>query len=351
MSIEINIEKKLKDYTLDVEFKIKNERLALLGNSGSGKSMTLKSIAGIIKPDSGNISLNGKEIFNSKENLNVPSHLRRVGLLFQDYALFPNMTVLQNLTICTNSVDKFKIAERLLKYFKVSKLKDRYPYELSGGQQQRVAMARMIITNPQIILLDEPFSALDTNLRWEIENDFLNFLKSYESSAILVTHNRDEAYRICDKVAILSEGKIVDFGDKDTVFKNPSTVASAKIVGYKNIITVNRSEDNFYLRELNLNLTNIDTSKNTAFAAIKSEDIYLKRVENCEEVSLKLQSYVEDTKNIVAVFNISEYKILTVEIPKVFTEEDKKVLSYLKDSVDKVISIYLKRDKIVFLEV
>ena len=165
----IDIRKQLGDFTLDVQLETNKETLALFGASGCGKTVTLKCIAGIEKPDVGEIVLNDKILFSSKKNINLSPQKRNVGLLFQSYALFPNMTLEENIAISVskNCSDKDKIVKRKIREFSLEGLEKNYPHELSGGQQQRTALARMLVNDPKILMLDEPFSALDEHLRWK----------------------------------------------------------------------------------------------------------------------------------------------------------------------------------------
>ena len=201
MSLEINIEKKLDGFTLRAAFTAGNTSTALLGASGCGKSMTLRCIAGIVKPDRGRIVLDGRMLFDSAQHIDLPPQQRGVGLLFQNYALFPNMTVEQNI-LCGLKAEKDPAARRaacaeMLRAMRLEPLAKRYPAQLSGGQQQRAALARILVGKPRILMLDEPFSALDSYLREEVEGEVGSLLASFAGTALLVTHNRDEAYRLC----------------------------------------------------------------------------------------------------------------------------------------------------------
>lgn len=238
MSISVDIKKNFPDFTLDVSFSSERERLALLGESGCGKSMTLKCIAGIETPDTGTIIIDGETVFDSEKKINLSPQLRNVGLLFQHYGLFPTMTVEKNIAIALKKKTKEGGAERveeLLEKMRLTGLGRRYPSQLSGGQRQRVALARMIASDPRIIMLDEPFSALDSFLRSHMENELLESLDGYPGSVIYVSHDRDEAYRFCEKIIILQNGKIAGEGSREDIFENPRTVASARLTGCKNI--------------------------------------------------------------------------------------------------------------------
>lgn len=246
MSLGVDVEKKLNYFTLQASFSIGDENLAVVGASGSGKSMLLKMIAGIEQPDQGTITVNGKLCFSNRE-INVPSQKRKVGYLFQDYALFPHLTLLENLSIVLpgNQSEKKKKARKFLQRFHLEHVLEAYPATLSGGEKQRAALARMLCVDPEVLLLDEPFSALDTNLKWQVENDLVQVLKKVHKTVILVTHSMEEALRICDRILILDKGKIVDFGDKKQVLEHPRTLVSAQLVGYKNCFAKDEAPELF----------------------------------------------------------------------------------------------------------
>ena len=221
MSLEINIEKKLDGFTLRAAFTAGNTSTALLGASGCGKSMTLRCIAGIVKPDRGRIVLDGRVLFDSAQHIDLPPQQRGVGLLFQNYALFPNMTVEQNI-LCGLKTEKDPAARRaacaeMLRAMRLEPLAKRYPAQLSGGQQQRAALARILVGKPRILMLDEPFSALDSYLREEVEGEVGSLLASFAGTALLVTHNRDEAYRLCKEMIVLNEGQVLRTGSTKAV--------------------------------------------------------------------------------------------------------------------------------------
>lgn len=236
MSIVVDIHKKLNGFSLDIAFESGNETLGLLGSSGCGKSMTLKCIAGIETPDSGKIVLNGRVLFDSAKNINLTPQERRTGYLFQNYALFPHLTVAENIAIgvVSNNGKKQSIVEEKIAAFYLDGLADRYPLQLSGGQQQRVALARIFASSPEIIMLDEPFSALDSHLKWQVERETMKLLVGYNRPIILVSHSRDEVYRICDKTAVMAAGKLECLGNKQDLFANPQTLAASKLTGCKN---------------------------------------------------------------------------------------------------------------------
>lgn len=240
MSLEVNIEKKLDGFTLRAAFSAGNIPTALLGASGCGKSMTLRCIAGIVKPDRGRIVLDGRVLFDSVQHIDLPPQQRGVGLLFQNYALFPNMTVEQNI-LCGLKAEKDHAARRaacaeMLRAMRLEPFAKRYPVQLSGGQQQRTALARILVGKPRILMLDEPFSALDSYLREEVEGEVGSLLANFAGTALLVTHNRDEAYRLCKEMIVLNEGQVLRAGKTKEVFADPQSVAAARLTGCKNIL-------------------------------------------------------------------------------------------------------------------
>lgn len=234
----VDIEKKLTDYPLSISFTAQNRPLGLLGASGAGKSMTLRCIAGLETPERGKIILNGRTLFDSTRKINLPGRKRRVGFVFQNYALFPHLTVAQNIAFGLPrelaSVQVKQEVEQYLVMIGLSGMGDRYPNELSGGQQQRVALARALASRPDILLLDEPFSALDTYLRDQLEKLLRLSLSEFNGVTLFVTHNLEEAYRVCPDLLVVDQGKIISYGSKEDVFEHPTTARAAQVTGCKN---------------------------------------------------------------------------------------------------------------------
>jgi molybdate transport system ATP-binding protein len=237
MGIKVSIRKRLsRQFLLETEFESRDGCLGILGASGCGKSMTLKCIAGIERPDEGHISVNGRTLFDSAGGINLKPQDRRVGYLFQNYALFPRMTVLGNIIAGLPGPRAGNIAgaRQWLDRFSLQDLENRYPSQLSGGQQQRAALARMLIRSPEVILLDEPFSALDSFLREQMQVQLLEMLGT-NRDIIMVTHSRDEVYKIADELLIMDRGRICGQGATRDLFENPRTVLAARLTGCKNI--------------------------------------------------------------------------------------------------------------------
>lgn len=240
MSLLVDVHKRLGDFSLDVSFETDDahETLALLGPSGSGKSLTLKCIAGVLTPDEGRIVLNDRVLFDAAAHVNLPPQRRHVGYLFQQYALFPTMTVEANIAAGILGASRVERAGRVaeqVRAFRLEGLEDKRPAQLSGGQQQRVALARIMAGTPELILLDEPFSALDGHLRWQIELELTDVLHAFPGGAVYVSHNRDEVYRMCDTVCVVSRGRSEEKLTVAGLFETPRTLAAALISGCKNI--------------------------------------------------------------------------------------------------------------------
>ncbi len=238
--LEVNICKQLSEFTLAVNFTTYDPHpLGLLGASGAGKSLILRCIAGIETPDAGRIVLDGRVLFDSEKKINLPSCDRKIGILFQNYALFPHLTVAQNIAFGLHHrslppIQIEAITQQQLTAVQLSSLAQRYPHELSGGQQQRVALARALTNKPEVLLLDEPFSALDTHLRSQVEQQLKRRLQSYPGITLLVTHNLEEAYRICHALLVLESGHVAAHAPKHQIFEQPQTVSVARLTGCKN---------------------------------------------------------------------------------------------------------------------
>ena len=240
MSLEVSIRTELAAFPLDVSFAVENphEMLALLGASGCGKSMTLRCIAGLERPDAGRIVLNGRVLFDAARGIDLSPQERHVGYLFQNYALFPTMTVIANVEAGIGSgtrQEKEEKARRLLAGLHLEGTEALKPAQLSGGQQQRVAIARILASDPELLLLDEPFSALDGYLRWQLEMELQDLLHGFPGGTIFVSHNRDEVYRLCDTVSVIARGKSDPKISIEELFAAPKSLAAALITGCKNI--------------------------------------------------------------------------------------------------------------------
>lgn len=236
----INLQKNLADFSLETAFNCDGKPLGLLGASGSGKSLTLRCLAGLETPDKGRIVLNGRVLFDSQRGINIPCRKRRIGYVFQNYALFPHLNIAQNIAFGLQDLPKDERSQRVAKYLEMmqlSGLKNRYPHQLSGGQQQRVALARALAINPEALLLDEPLSALDTYLRDQIEKLLTEVLAGYQGITLFITHKLEEAYRVCSNLLVLSEGKVIANGSKEDIFERPANFTVAKITECKNFST------------------------------------------------------------------------------------------------------------------
>ena len=241
MALLVDIEKNLGAFHLKVNFEAGDEVLALLGASGCGKSMTLKCIAGIEKPDKGRIILDGRTLFDSEKRINLSPQKRKVGYLFQQYALFPNMTVRQNIAAgVRKGKKKDAVVQEMISAMSLEGTENKRPCQLSGGQQQRVALARILANEPDLLLLDEPFSALDSHLRFRLEQEVRDVMHRFGKTVLLVSHNRDEVFRLSDSIAIIHGGRIETIGTKKEVFRAPGTRNGAVLTGCKNVSPIKK---------------------------------------------------------------------------------------------------------------
>ena len=240
MSLFVDIQKQLGSFTLHVNFTAENGVTCLLGASGCGKSMTLKCIAGIERPDQGRIELDGRILFDSEKHIDLKPQQRRVGYLFQNYALFPNMTVRQNILcgLCREKDRSMKEnrADEMIALMRLEGLENHRPHQLSGGQQQRVALARILVSDPKLLLLDEPFSALDGHLRDALKIELRDLLARFGREVLMVTHDRTEAYNMSSSIAVMDEGRILTIKPTKALFADPGSVRAAILTGCKNVV-------------------------------------------------------------------------------------------------------------------
>lgn len=218
----VDIEKRLDRFMLKAKLQCDHNTLALFGASGAGKSMTLKCISGIETPDRGVIQLNDRVLFDSEKHIDLPPQKRRVGYLFQEYALFPNMTVSGNITAGMRKLPKNEREQKLkelIGQFKLRGLENRRPDSLSGGEKQRVALARIFASSPEVLLLDEPFSSLDTLLKYQLIPYIRDIIRDFGGETILVSHDTDEVRQLCAEVSPITEGVTQEIIDTETYYQ------------------------------------------------------------------------------------------------------------------------------------
>lgn len=330
MALYVDIEKRLGNFCLQVKFQAGNEILALLGASGCGKSMTLRCIAGIEKPDKGKIILDGMTLFDSEKKINLPPQKRYVGLLFQNYALFPHMTVEENILAgAGREKDKrarLHLVTSILERFGLTEYRSRLPHELSGGQQQRVALARILASQPRILLLDEPFSALDSHLRFQMEGELRKVIKEYGKAVVLVSHDRDEVYRMSRSIALMGHGTIDAVGTKEQIFTNPGTVNGARLTGCKNISRARLLKDGrIFAEDWGIALKTPTAPEWTDALGIRMHDIKVGSSENC--FSCRVLEEVEQPFSYtltVGPIDAALGKPIGVQVSKEFWNENRK---------------------------
>lgn len=242
MALTVRIQKRYGNFRLDVDFTAETGRaLALLGASGCGKSVTLKCIAGVERPDRGRIELDGRVLFDSEAGIDLPPQKRQAGLLFQSCALFPHMTVERNVAVCLGRLDRQRRRARTAELLALLHLEGQaalYPRQLSGGQKQRAALARILAAEPRALLLDEPFSALDSFLKWRLEQELREVLDRFPGPVVWVSHDRGEVFRNCPRVCVLDAGRSSPVMGMAELMANPGTVSAARLSGCKNFAAI-----------------------------------------------------------------------------------------------------------------
>lgn len=304
MSVNVQIKKKLDSFLLDISFQSDSQRIGILGASGCGKSMTLKSIAGIEIPDEGRIEVENRVLFDREQKINLKAQKRNVGYLFQNYALFPTMTVEKNIAagLQGSRGENDKRVREMIEKFHLSGLEKRFPGQLSGGQQQRVALARIMAYEPDVILLDEPFSALDMYLKDQLQQELFQMLENYGGTVIMVSHNRDEVYRFSEELLIIEEGRSIVSGRTKELFQNPVKREAARLTGCKNFSRVHRV-DAYTAEALDWGIT-IHTKRqipeDTKWFGYRAHDfvpVWGERGENMLKVSVKSSAVLPFERN------------------------------------------------------
>lgn len=251
MSLSVSIKKSFPAFTLDVDIEASNETIGWLGESGCGKSLTMRCIAGIETPDEGKIVVNGKTFFEREAGkrpaVNLSPQERKTALLFQNYMLFPNLTVAENVAAGIDrklpKEERNAQVDAELKRFGLDGFGKRYPSQLSGGQQQRVALARMLAAKPDILMLDEPFSALDAHLKGALEQNLAGLFETFHGTILYVSHDIDEALRFCDRIAVIEKGHVMEVSTGNNLVNNPRSAASIRLSGCKNATPAHRIDD------------------------------------------------------------------------------------------------------------
>lgn len=233
---EIQVKKKLNGATgemiLEINLQLAPQQLiGLYGKSGAGKTSLLRILAGLFSPDEAKVIVNGTTWMDTKNGVLLPPQKRKVGLVFQDYALFPNMTVRENLLFALEKGQPHRMVEELIDLSELGDLQHQRPLKLSGGQQQRVALARALVQRPELLLLDEPLSALDQEMREKLQQYLLKVHQAYGLTTILISHNQEEIEKMADWVVVLDAGKIVQQGKAEDVFQNAEAPTSITLKG------------------------------------------------------------------------------------------------------------------------
>ncbi len=305
MPVSVNIEKQLGSFQLKIQFDAPDTVHGLLGASGCGKSMTLRCIAGVETPDRGRIVLNDRVLFDSDQGVNLSPQERRVGLLFQSYALFPNMTVEQNLLAALrgqNRADARAQVSEMLRRFRLEGLERHRPAQLSGGQQQRVALARILLTKPEILMLDEPLSALDSYLRWQTELELADLLDSFSGPTLLVTHSREEVRRLCRSVTVLNHGTGQGSMPVQALFAAPETLSACMLSGCKNFSRAEPAEEG-RVRALDwgAELTVPSNDPEAAYVAVRAHHLELAKGPGENVIPCTVQRVMEDVFSVIVM--------------------------------------------------
>ncbi|MBQ7529828.1 ATP-binding cassette domain-containing protein [bacterium] len=279
MAITVDIKKRLGKFDLEVNFKATDGVHGLLGASGCGKSVTLLCIAGVVKPDSGYIEIDGRVLFDSSKKIDLIPQKRKVGLLFQNYALFPNMTVKENLRAALHAnpkINKDEAIKEMIRRFHLQGLENHRPVQLSGGQQQRTALARILLSEPKLLMLDEPLSALDSYLRHQTELELMEVFDSFKGTILFVSHSCGEVRRLCKSATVIDSGRSEGSLPVEKFFEYPQTISQAITAGWQNYSHVKKIDEHRLLAEdWGFELTFSHIPENCQYVAIRAHHLQL----------------------------------------------------------------------------
>lgn len=338
MALSVKLVKRVEGFTLDVEWEIGNEVAVLFGSSGAGKSMTLQLIAGLMEPDAGFICSNGNIFFDKSSGINISPQQRSLGYVFQDRNLFPHMTVRENIAYglkWKSREERYTRVSDMIRLFRLEGLENMPPSEISGGQKQRVALARALIERPKALLLDEPFTALDSSLRFEMRKLLQEVRNEFEIPVILVTHDFEDAYLLGNHIMIYIDGRVEQAGGRDDIFQKPQSRRVAQILGLKNLFRAKVIKKDEHLHRFILEVNGLHFSVPTSLYQdrmevgkevdlfVRPEEVMLLREEKLVKDSLKqniLEGKIQDIsvreRSHTIYFETTEGKILfEISIP------------------------------------
>ena len=299
----VDFVKNLPDFKLEIQAEIDMEKAGLLGRSGCGKSMALKCIAGIEKPDYGTIRIGDEILFDSSKKIDRAARLRKIGYIFQDYALFPHMTIQQNIMAGMEGLttsEKLEECNKIIKAFQLTGCEKRLPRELSGGQKQRVAIARMMAAKPRVLMFDEPFSALDRQLKEELHQLFLDFFEESKVPVIFVSHDIDEVYKLCDKIAVIDHGKFEAFRQKEELFERPEKLNVARLTGCRNISPAKKiGEDSVFSEFWGVPLNVCCSDGEFKYVGIRAHHIHFKREKSENTFPFRIEGMSETRFSVI----------------------------------------------------
>lgn len=328
MEMRFCAEKAWENFTLNMDFCTDKKRIGILGSSGSGKSMTLKMIAGIENPEKGEITVGDRIFFSSDQKINIPTRKRKVGYLFQQYALFPNMTVEKNIAsgiFLPRKARKEKV-KNFIERFQLDGLEKRYPSQLSGGQQQRTALARIMASEPDIILLDEPFSALDGHLKEAMQEELKGLLEDFEGNVVLVSHSRDEIYRFSDQLLIIKNGSCILNGITREIFRSPRKKEAAILTGCKNISRIEKlGEHQIFAVDWKIKLyTEEKITSTVQYIGIRAHDLEMGQKDGCNTYQMEMVSCMEAPFEQIFYIRLYGYRSDTEHV-KIWWKQEKNL--------------------------